>query len=215
MSDATPDLSAGVGILVAMSGGIPPGLYEIAWCQAGVISRRQALGSGLSAGAIVAKIRYERWRQVYRGVYTTFTGPPSREAQLWAAVLYAGTGARLSHETAAELHGLADVPSPLIHVTVPASRRVRPTKDVLIHVSARLDERPRFPRGILPRTLIEATVLDLVDAAPSADDARGWVTRACERGLTSEVRLRAAMSGRGRLRWRHQLAEIVAARQAA
>jgi hypothetical protein len=194
-----------------MSGEVPPGLREIARCQGGIVSRRQAIAAGMTPGAIVAKVKYERWQQVYRGVYATFTGPPSREARLWAAVLYAGKGARLSHETAAELHGLADRPTPLIHLTVPATRRVRLQRGLVIHVSALLGEPPRFPPGILPRTPIEATVLDLVDAAGGIDEARAWITRACERGLTSDDRLRAAISTRSRLRWRHQLGQIVAA----
>src|SRR6185437_14314851 len=106
VSSVTSGLSVAVGILRAMSGQVPPGLREIARCQGGVVTRQQALRTGMTAGAIVAKIKYGRWRQLYRGVYATFTGPLSRQARLWAAVLYAGNGARLSHETAAELHGL-------------------------------------------------------------------------------------------------------------
>jgi hypothetical protein len=191
-----------------MSGEIPPSLSEIVRWQGGVVGRQQALGAGLSAGAVASKIRYGRWQQVYHGVYATFTGPLSREARLWAAVLYAGKGARLSHETAAELHGLIDRPAALIHLTVPASRRVRPAYGLVIHISARLDEQSCFPRGVLPRTHIEATILDLVDAAGGMDAARGWVARAYRRGLTSEERLRAAMRDRRRLRWRHQLGSL-------
>ncbi len=106
MSPVASGLSVTVGILRAMSGEVPRGLREIAHCQGGIVSRRQALATGMTPGAIVAKIKYARWQQLYRGVYATFTGPLSREARLWAAVLYAGKGARLSHETAAELHGL-------------------------------------------------------------------------------------------------------------
>src|SRR5215472_16587099 len=114
-------------------------LAELARLQAGVVTRQQVLGAGLSTGTIVARVRHGRWRQVHRGVYATFTGPVSRQAQLWAAVLYAGTGARLSHETAAELHGLSGRRSSLIHVTVPANRRVRPAKGLVIHISVLAD----------------------------------------------------------------------------
>ena len=62
------------------------------------------------------------------GVYATFTGPMTRDAQLWAAVLAAGPGAQLSHETAAEINRLTDRPSPFIHVTIPANRRITPPK---------------------------------------------------------------------------------------
>jgi predicted transcriptional regulator of viral defense system len=36
-----------------------------------------------------------------------------------------GGGAALSHQSAAELFGLIDAPSSLVHVTVPVGRRVR------------------------------------------------------------------------------------------
>ena len=205
-----PDLSVTVGILGAMRGVLSPVLYEIARCQAGVVSRRQALDAGLTPGVIVSKIKYGRWQPIYRGVYATHTGPLSREARLWAAVLYAGKGARLSHQTAAELHGLADAPASPIHLTVPASRRVRQAQGLRIHVCAHLCEQSAFRRGILPRTPIETTVLDLADAARGADEALRWVTRAHQRGLTSTERLLAAMGGRKKLRWRHPLAGLVA-----
>ena len=72
------------------------------------MTRRQALDAGMSLGAIAAKIRFGRWQRVHAGVYATFTGPVTRDAQLWAAVLAAGPGAQLSHQTAAEINRLTD-----------------------------------------------------------------------------------------------------------
>jgi hypothetical protein len=193
-----------------MNGDIPRSLCELARFQGGVVTRKQALAAGLSTGVIVSKIKYARWRQLYRGVYATFTGPVSREARLWSAVLYAGKGAELSHETAAELHGLIDRPALPIHVTVPASRRVRPAPGLVIHLSARA-RNVWFPRGVLPHTFVEDTVLDLVHAAGSFDDVCGWVTRAFGRRLTSEGPLLATMTQRKKLRWRVELEGLVRA----
>ena len=131
-----PGLSAPGGILGAMSNDIPPGLDDAARFQAGVVSRQQALRSGMSRSAITSKAKRGRWRQVYLGVYATFSGPVGRNAQLWAAVLYAGKGAQLSHDTAAEVNGLSDRQSRLIHVTIPAGRRVKQPPGVKIHLSA-------------------------------------------------------------------------------
>jgi hypothetical protein len=122
-----------------MSNDIPPGLGDVARFQAGVVSRQQALRSGMSRSAITSKVRCGRWRQIYHGVYATFSGAVGRDAQLWAAVLYAGKGAQLSHETAAEVNGLADRQSRLIHVTIPAGRRVKQPPGVKVHLSAYLD----------------------------------------------------------------------------
>jgi hypothetical protein len=194
-----------------MSNDIPPNLWEIARFQAGVITRQQALRSGLSAGAIRWQLTRGWWRQVYPGVYATFSGAVGRDAQLWAAVLYAGKGAQLSHETAAEVNGLTELQSRLIHVSIPADRRVSPPDGVEIHLSAYLDVKARFPRGVVPHTLVEETVIDLVQTADSFDEACGWVTAAFGRRLTGEGPLRTTLGARRKLRWRGQLDEMIIA----
>jgi predicted transcriptional regulator of viral defense system len=73
---------------------------------------------------IQARVRGGRWQALGRGVYVTFTGPLPRRSLLWAAVLQAGSGAMLSHYSAAEADGLTDTPGTPIHVTVPDRRRV-------------------------------------------------------------------------------------------
>jgi hypothetical protein len=156
------------------------------------------------------RLKSDRWRQIRPGVYTTFTGMPGRNAQLWAAVLSAGPGAVLSHETAAELYRLTDQPSDLIHVTVPWERRIVEADGVSLHRSMRISEMV-LGQSNPPRTRIEETVLDLTQTAESFDDVCGWVTRAFARDLTGETKLRAAMGLRTKLRWRADLDELVAA----
>jgi hypothetical protein len=206
-----PEMSVAGGILGGMSNDIPPSLREFARFQAGVVTRQQALRSGMSRSAIMSKVKCGRWPQIYLGVYATFTGPMGRDAQLWAAVLYAGKGAQLSHETAAELNGLTERRSSLIHLTIPASRRVRQARGIVIHRSAHIDLDARFPRGVLPRTLVEETITDLVSAANSLDEACGWITAAFGRRLTGEGPLRMTMGTRKKLRWRGELDELIAA----
>src|SRR5262252_1108254 len=206
-----PEMSVVGGILGGMGNDIPPSLLEFARFQAGVVTRQQALRAGMSRSAIISKIKRGRWRKIQPGIYATFTGPISRQAQLWAAVLYAGKGAQLSHETAAELNGLTDRRSSLIHVSIPASRRVRQPKDVRIHNSVHIDAGARFPRGVIPHTLVEDTIIDLVNEAATLDDVIGWVTSAFGRRLTAEAPLRRTLSTRHKLRWRDRLDEIVAA----
>jgi len=105
-------------------------------------------------GAIAWNLKSGRWQQVHAGVYATFTGPVGRNAGLWAIVLYCGPQARLSHETAAELHGLIDERFPLVRVTIPKNRLVRPPEGVAIHRSGRMS-RPWQPYGLPPHTFIE------------------------------------------------------------
>ena len=150
-----------------------------------------------------------RWQQVHPGVYATFTGGPGRGAQLWAAVLSAGPGATLSHETAAELQRLTDKPTETIHVTVPGQRRINAAEGVSLHRSRRAMEAVQRDSNP-PRTRVEETVLDLTQAAADFDDVCAWVTRAFARELTDEERLRVAMRQRTKLRWRADLYELIA-----
>jgi hypothetical protein len=196
-----------------MSAELPPALRKMAERQAGIVTRKQALRTTMSAKAIDWKIRTDEWRQVYRGVYATFTGPLSRRAELWAAVLYAGEGAVLSHESAAELHKLVDRRGHLIHVTVPMSRRVTPADGLVIHLSDQPERLVRYPDGEVPATLLPDTVIDLAEACGDVDDVYGWVTRAFGRREVAAdvVSLLVAVQWRRKLRWRSELTEAIVA----
>ena len=196
---------------MTMSDVIPQTLRGLAGDQAGVVTRQQALEAGMSDGAIVARIRFGRWQRVHLGVYATFTGPVTRDAQLWAAVLAAGPGAQLSHQTAAEINRLTDRPSPFIHVTIPAHRRVTSPQGVIIHLSSNVTFGWRFARGITPHTFAEETVIDLVHAATDLNDVIAWVTGGFGKGKVSEGRLKEVAAARKRLRWRGDLDEIIVA----
>jgi hypothetical protein len=178
--------------------------------QCGIADRPQALGAGFSDRQIEHRLRSGRWQAVHAGVYATFTGPLSREARLWAAVRRAGEGAVLSHETAAEVQGLiaSKPPGAKIHITVPGNRRPvqrRPIPGVVIHRSDQ--SQPQLPvTWKLPRTRVEDTVLDLVAAAVTFEDAYSWISRAVSREFATPLMLRAALAARSRIRWRSQLA---------
>ena len=176
--------------------------------QRGMLARWQVPAVGLDRTTLKSRLQSGRWRPLYRGVYATFTGDPPRESALWAAVLRAGPGAVLSHETAAELDGLAREPSAVIHVTVPAVKRVNPVPGLRVHRSLRLDE-ARHPARMPPRTRIEETVLDLTQTATTFDVAFGWLCQACGSRLTTPDRLLAAMSLRPKVRWRDSLREAL------
>ncbi len=114
----------------------------------------------------------------------------------------------LTHETAAELNGLLDTPSRLIHVTVPENRRIRPIPGAVVHCSSRV-EAGRHPGPVLPRSRIEETVVDLTQSARTVDQAVGWITTACGRRLTTTARIRAVLHARKKVRWRRLLVAVV------
>lgn len=179
--------------------------------QAGVAGRQQALRGGLSRDVLRRRLASGRWRRLRRGVYATFSGPPSRQAELWAALLRAGPGATLSHHTAAELRGLTDDPSEQIHVTVPVARNParRKIPGLIIHRSSRIDT-ARHPVLSPPRTRVEDTVLDLIEDARDFDEAFAWICRAVGRRRTTASLLAAALAARKKMRWRTELSAALA-----
>jgi hypothetical protein len=188
--------------------GIPPALRETAQLQNGVLSAAQLIASGVTGDALTYRVRTGRWQRLNRGVYAAFSGLPVREAQLWAAVLAAGSGAMLSHQTAAETGRLIDKPSELIHVTIPEARRVSSLPGIVVHRSIRAAE-ARHPVLLPPQTRVEDTVLDLVCAAGTVDNAVAWVTRALGRRLTTQAKLHQAMELRAKISWRTEIAELL------
>lgn len=174
--------------------------------QCGVISRRQALDAGVTRGAIREHLRSGRWQRIYPGVYATFSGELPRMARLWSVVLAAGPGAALSHGTAAELLGLTDRTSPIIHVMVPHERRVVAMPGVAVHRRRDL-ARLRHPAQRPPRTRVEETIIDLAQDEPALEDAYGWLARGVGAGLTRTDRLIEALKRRTRVRRRRLLME--------
>ncbi|HEY1622302.1 MAG TPA: hypothetical protein VGG16_00745 [Streptosporangiaceae bacterium] len=177
--------------------------------QANVFSRRQALNGGYPSSAIHARVQRGTWRSLYPGVYLSATSDLRYRGRLWAAVLYAGRGAVLSHETAAWLHGFGK-PADAIHVTIPVDRQVSKPDGVRIHRSGRVFAAAmRYESP--PRTSPAETVLDLVDQSGSFTDVCGWISRAISAGVTDEARLLEAMRERKRLRWRRELMPVIVA----
>jgi hypothetical protein len=128
----------------------------------------------------------------------------SREADLWAAVLYAGPGAALSHLTAAHWRGLVAFPGPVIHVSTPRSCVSPP--GLLVRGRRPSDTRPIV--GGLPVTPLAETLLGLAASSPDLilvrkalariEYAHGWLDvaalrDACGRGRPGSARLNRAL----------------------
>lgn len=181
-----------------------PDLDGLLTRQSGVLTRAQARSCGLTDAGLQARLDAGHWQRVLPRVYATRAGALSRPEWLSAVLLYAGDGAALSHQTAAELHGLAPADG-VVHVTIPAGRRTRGTGGVRVYRSHRLDETQVHPLLVPRRTRVERTVLDLMDAAPDIDRAFAWMADACQKKLTSALRLRAALMASPEIRRRSVL----------
>jgi hypothetical protein len=190
-----------------MTAELPRECLRLLSLQDGVVAIGQALEAGMTIAHVRGEVRSGRWQIMHRGVYAAFNGSPSRRAELWGSLLRAGPEAVLSHETAAEVYGLIDKRSRLIHVTVPHEsnpERCGPMAGVIIHRSRSL-ARTRHPALNPPRTRLDETVLDLVESARTMDEAYDWICRAIGRRLTTAVRLLTALRARPRFRWRQHI----------
>ena len=166
------------------------------------------LAWGLSTAQARQRIDTGHWKVVRPGVYATFTGPLSETARIWAALLYAGPEACASHGTALWLAGALERPPPMIHLSIPAHRRVRALAGMRIHLN-RAHAQRRHPAASPPRTRIEDAVLDSADDEPDLERVLGLVFQATQRRLTTASRLRSALARRTRHRWRALLSEVL------
>ncbi|MGH2902020.1 MAG: hypothetical protein ACRDK7_00265, partial [Solirubrobacteraceae bacterium] len=91
-------------------------------------------------------------------VYAVGHTAPSREADLWAAVLYAGPGAQLCHASGAHHRGLIIYPPDVIHVSTPRSKVKSIPGVIHVHVGREL---ARATHNGIPTTTVAQTVLDL------------------------------------------------------
>jgi hypothetical protein len=163
----------------------------------------------MTRSTITSRLRQGKWQRLHVGVYAVFSGPPGRDAQMWAAVLGAGSGAVLSHQSAAVLDKLTESAGDAVHVTIPAQRRISRQPGMVVHLSDRASA-VRHPSRLPPRTRLEETVLDLAVASKTLDEAVGWVTKALGRRLTTQAKLADALASRPKVRWRRDLTAVLA-----
>jgi hypothetical protein len=109
------------------------GLRGLAERQFGVVSRRQLADFGVEGSKVTRWLAAGRLHRVRPHVYALGHTALSLRGCVWAALLYAGPAAALSHTTAAWLWRLIEAEPERIHLTVPGRRRSLP--DVRVHHS--------------------------------------------------------------------------------
>ncbi len=188
-------------------------IKAIAERQFGVVSAAQAIAAGASASWLSRQVDRELWQRLAPGVYLPRSGPVPWKTRAAAGLLYAsgseelrlGLPLALSHDSAAYLWEFTTAPPGQVHVLIPEARRVRPQPGLVIA------RRRRMPpaAGRLRKTDAAETVLDLA-AAAEGEDAVVAVVAAAARARVWPAYLRQALAGRGRVRHRSMLLEILA-----
>lgn len=128
--------------------------------QAGRMSYAQLRALGVGRGEIEVWIKRQTLVRVLPRVYALGHLAPSREGDLWAAVLYAGPNAALSHATAAQWRGLIDYPPAVIEVSSP--RRIDSRAGIRVYGRRPVE---RSLHNGIPVTSVAQTGVDLAAVA--------------------------------------------------
>ena len=197
-------------------------IERLATTQHGVVTRGQLLALGLGVGAIEARLRKRRLIRLHRGTYAVGHQALRREGWWMAAALAHGSGAVLSHHTAAAAWDLRP-PRDRIDVSVPPESGCRRSqRGIRLHrVAVPADEVTvlgALPVVTVPRVLLDlATVLAAhhLEQVIHEADIRGLfdltaVQRVIDRapprpGVRSLRSLLDALAGRGAQRTRSEL----------
>jgi very-short-patch-repair endonuclease len=132
---------------------LPAELLRLSQAQAGVLSRQQAQGLGLSDRVVERLIQNGDWQRVAAGIYRL---EPETWLQLaWAGVLLGGQGSAIGGRSAAHLHGwLKQPPSPVTIFTYNDFRIRRDPRWQFVRSG-------RIGRGEPARTRPAQTIIDL------------------------------------------------------
>ncbi|MBV9417201.1 MAG: DUF559 domain-containing protein [Solirubrobacterales bacterium] len=129
--------------------------------QAGLVGAAQLVALGIDTRVVSRWVGQSYLIPRLPRVYAVGHGAPSVEADLWAAVLYAGPGAMLSHATALWWHGLIENRPWPLQVTTP--RRCRSLRGIRVYGRRSCE---RMPHKGVPTTSLEQAVLDFAAVAP-------------------------------------------------
>lgn len=147
-------------------------LAKLARRQHGVVSRRQLEGLGIGRGSVVRRIENGQLHRLHRGIYAVGHANLSREGRWISAVLASGSGAVLSHRSAAELWRLVDPGDGPVHVSVQSTAGRKPRRGIRLHRGVRLAPASITQRRLIPVTTPARTLADLRGTVSNARHRR-------------------------------------------
>jgi predicted transcriptional regulator of viral defense system len=165
--------------------------WAVARRQHGVVTRGQLREIGLSDPAIDHRLETGRLHAVRRGVFAVGRPELGVYGHWMAAVLCCGSGAVLSHESAAALWEIRPRRRSEIEVSVPLGARRRHA-GIVVHRRTRLDGSDLTQRHGIPVTSPACTLIDLAARLPQPQLERA-INEADKRDLTDPEALRAAL----------------------
>lgn len=167
-------------------------LDQLAYAQEGFFSAAQAAELGFSAQLLAHHARAGRFERLRRGLYRLRDYPTSPHEEIRAAWLAMGDRAVVSHESALELLGLADVMPDRVHLTVARrDRGARVPRGVVLHTTATPPSGADMARrqGIAV-TSPARSIVDAAAAGTAPEQIEAAVAEALSAGLATAGQLR-------------------------
>ncbi|MGQ0678801.1 MAG: type IV toxin-antitoxin system AbiEi family antitoxin domain-containing protein [Actinomycetota bacterium] len=175
-------------------------LLEVATEQGGYFTAAQAAQCGFSKALLAHHRKNGGFTRVGHGLYRFPEYPSSPREEVMVAWLGAGRDvAVVSHESALDLLGLSEVVPQAVHITVPRSKRYRPTpKGVAIHTTTReLDNGDVVIRDGIRVTSPIRSIVDAAQAGAAPEQVIVSANQAVQRGMATAPQLLKAASRRG------------------
>ena len=154
------------------------------------------------------RIASGRWQRPCRGIIVAHSGPVTESQRVWAALLWAGSGAVLAGLTAArleQLQGFSDRDTAAgrpVHVLLPSQRSVRRRPSglsVVVHYSFALGPGDIHPLRQPPRTRISRSLVDAAAWMATDRGAQAVLAAGVQQRLVRVEDLMAVVSSNQRL----------------
>ena len=162
---------------------------EVAEGQSGVLSEATLRELEVTRAFVRNQVLAGRWSERTHSVYTTTTGPLSREQRMWVALEHAGPKALLGGLTAAELLGMKNWSRDVITVLVDQELSFDPVDGVRYFRTRRSFSAMRHPTQSPRSARIEPAVLLFAAHEPSTRTALGAITATVQQRLTTPANL--------------------------
>lgn len=179
--------------------------------QGGLITRRQAVAAGWTAGALRHRTRSGGpWRLVLPGIYLSTNGPLAGGQREIAAALYAGPDCVLTGLAALQHQGVRVPSTDLIDVLIPASMKRQSLSFVRVHRTIRMPDQSFVLDGVR-WALAARAVADTARGEFDVREVRAVVASAVQGGKCTIKQLAEEMragSKRESSRFREVLEEV-------
>lgn len=163
-------------------------LYRLAAEQNGYFTAAQAKAVGYSHQAQAHHVNAGNWFRIDRGIYRLAESVPGPHDDLIRWTLWSKGRAVVSHESALAVHGVGELESSRVHLTVPRAFSMR-DEAVVLHrcdlPAEDVEEHPGFRVTTVARSLI-----DVAAAGVDEDHLARAIREAADSGLVTLRRLR-------------------------